>query len=294
MNTQKLRHILANNLSFNVFSLAVDETRFAYRILTEADNNYRQVLLANNAVETDVEVLKTTKKLASPFCKDIKDKFFMIDDVKYVIYSEIIIDKTNSVLKRNWIPGAHFVTWFDGEKLNVENKGGITYFTLMNTADLIKHRGGFWGFDFWVRNPDDPCDKMSRSITTTPKSKIFTNVELGEEWPAEKVIVGNASMWLNLDYQLVSQDTVKPDGWAEFTFIVRDGQTGEVAEDINWSGYIIEPVDGYVPHRRLAVKKGIGTFRAMALGLRDGESMRIKIGRRFATGSAECTVKVKA
>ena len=72
-----------------------------------------------------------------------------------------------------------------------------------------------------------------------------------------------------------------PDGWVDFTLTLKDGKTHAVATDVTWDGYIVEAVDGYAPHKRVAVTNGVGHFRACALGLQAGETMRIKINHRF-------------
>lgn len=290
----KLRHVIANDLSYDVFSLAVEEDRMAYRILVEASCPWGGFDISEKAQEVDINSLKTTECLGSEVATDLKDKYFVINKKKYVILVEAIVDKNDKRYKGSWIPGCHFACHFDGKKIQIHNIGSLTFFTLMNTISTIRQKGGFWGFDFWVRNPEAPMTELSRSITTTPKSIVITNVELGTVWDVEKVATGTTSAWLNLAYELTADKTiVKPDEWVTFTFKVLDGETKEVATDVSWHNYIVEPVDGYAPHRRMKVVNGVGTFRAQALGLMDGETMRMKVGRRFATGCAECTVNIQ-
>ena len=71
-----------------------------------------------------------------------------------------------------------------------------------------------------------------------------------------------------------------------------DGRTGIRADDVNYDDYRIEAVDGYVPHTRLTVKKGIGCFRAYALCLNKGETLRVKINKSFQSDLAEAIVPV--
>lgn len=290
----KRRHVIAEDISYDVFSLAIDEKRIAYRILVAANSGSNVFVVADDAVDTPVDKLKTTEKLGTEFAYHTKKRTFTINGEKYVILVEILIDKNDRRYKGSWIPGCHFACQFDGDKIQAHNIGSLNYFTLMNTISAIRQRGGFWGFDFWIRDCNAPMTKLARSITTKENSIIITNVEdLGDKWKVEDVVTGKTSRWLSLDYELTAdKETVEPDGWVEFTFKVYDGKTGDLASDVSWHNYIIEPVDGYAPHRRFEVKNGVGSFKMRALCLVDGETMRVKVNRRFATGLAECTVKI--
>ncbi|MDL2058370.1 hypothetical protein MUN46_011725 [Mesosutterella sp. AGMB02718] len=54
----------------------------------------------------------------------------------------------------------------------------------------------------------------------------------------------------------------------------------------------IDSTGGYVPLRRLELSNGVGKFRIRALGLKAGESFKVKVGWRYFTGAAEKTVLV--
>ena len=286
------RHVIAKELPIDHFSLAVDETRAAFRLLAPTDG----FDIAPDAEYVPIEKLSTTEELGSRYCKMKHSELYQINDQDYVILAEIIIDKTKPEFQRVWVPGAHFVTWFDGRVFRCDLKGGLTYFDFRNTAEYCRYMGGMWLFDLWVRNPAAPVTECARSITTTADATIITNVDdLGDVWTADDVMTGTTSKWLNLAYELTpSSETVAPDGWVDFTLTLKDGKTHEVASDITWDGYIVEPVGGYAPHKRLAVTNGVGRFRAQALGLQDGESMRMKINHRFFTSRAEAVVRVSA
>lgn len=286
------RHIIAESLPYTHFSLAIDETRAVFRILVKYDNFLEEPLFVD-----ETEKLQTTKKLATSFINQSPERIFHLDDGYYFILSECIIDKTLPEFQRVWLPGAHLVTRFDRNSgFSVDIKGGLTYFDHRNTAELIRQKGGLWLFDLWVRNPEASLIDCARSITTTADSVVITNLEdLGERFSAQEVMAGGASSWLNLAYELKADSSfVKPDGWVSFTFKVLDGKTKEMAEDVNWDNFIIEPVDGYCPHRRFAVKSGVGTFKAQALALNEGETLRVKVGVRFWSSRAEASVVVKA
>lgn len=222
-------------------------------------------------------------------------RIFSIRGCDYVILGETIFRKTNPDVAYNYVPGTHFVFHFDRLRgARVDAKGSLSYFTKCSTADLIRSMGGFWYFDIWVRDQNAPLTQCARSITTAPGSYLIKNFsDLGKQWLAEDVMKGGQSKWLNLAYSLDAQNrSVTPNGTIELTFLVLDGLTGEVATDVTWDGFVIDAVDGYVPHKRLSVVKGVGTFKAMAWGLASGETMRIKINRRYQTSVAECTIPV--
>ena len=286
------RHIHVKQSPFDYLTLTVDKNRAVLRILYHKDHSMSNV--SEDAKEASADLLKTTQQLATPFITE-RDKYFVVDGKPLVILCEGILDKTSGLYKRDWVPGAHFVFQYkthDG--MYIDCKGGLTFFNKRNTAELVKYSGGMWIFDLWVRNPKDPVTNCARSITTGENTKLITNVDdLGEVWEAAEVMKGGASQWLNLAYELTAnKETVEPDGWVDYTFRVMDGKTKELATDVTWDGFVIEPVDGYVPHRRVTVKRGVGTFRGMALGLKSGEKMRVKVGHRFYTSRAECTVEV--
>lgn len=286
------RHIVTSYFPFHTFSFAVDENRAAFRLLVPAEESE----LENDAYECDVSQLKTTDKLGSIFVTDKKTRWFLIGGERFVIYAEVIIDKTLPEFQRMWIPGAHFVSYLKNGRFQVDIKGGLTFFDHRNTAEHCRRSGGIWPFDLWVRDVNAPVSDCSWSITTTQDSTIITNVaDLGEEWAADDVMTGTTSKWLNLAYELTpSSTTVEPDGWVTFTLKVLDGRTEELAEDVTWDNFIIEPVDGYCPHRRVAVTNGIGSFRMKAQDLLAGEKMRVKVGVRFWVSRVEATVDVVA
>lgn len=286
-----IRHIISENPLIPVMSLAIDETRAVLRFLKERTEDMDGLL------EAPAAELSTTARLGYPQVWRSSGRFYTIEGKQYVIWAEGILDKNNSMFSKDWVPGAHFVFHFDPAKgFFIDSKGTLTYFNKRNTADLVRYEGGYWLFDLWVRNPQAPLTECARSLTTGADTILITNVEdLGEPWSVEDVMTGTTSKWLNLAYELTpSSETVSPDGWVDFTLTLKDGKTHEVATDVTWDGYIVEAVDGYAPHKRVAVTNGIGHFRAQALGLQDGESMRIKINHRFFTSRAEATVQVVA
>lgn len=285
------RHVLAEKLPIDGAALALDENRAVLRFLKRVTPRQACGLSVRSA-----EVLKTTDKLAERFVPlSAAEHCYETDDGLYVIQGEGILDKRLPEFARLWGPGTHFVFYLDPARgVKIDPKGALTYFTRRNTAELIRYLGGTWIFDLWVRNPEAAVTECARSVTTAPGTAFITNLaSLGEPWHYTDVMKGGASKWLNLAYRLTAEKkTVSEDARIDFTFEVLDGRTGIRAEDVNYDDYRIEAVDGYVPHTRLTVKKGIGRFRAYALCLNKGETLRVKINKSFQSDLAEAIVPV--
>ena len=288
-----LRHIKAESLPFPVLSIAVDDTRAVLRILVE--KGYYGGRFAGECMTVgDVEDLKTTRQLATPFLQK-RGSYYSVGGRDFLILAEGILDKTSSVYSRDWVPGAHWSFHFIPERgFSIDVRPELSFFSKRNTADYVKYVGGMWLFDLWVIDHTAPVTECNRSITTASDTVVITNLEdLGEEWAAADVMKGGVSKWLNLGYELApSSETVEPDGWIEYTLKILDGKTRELNPAITWNGWIADPVDGYCPHRRISVVNGIGKFRMQALGLQPGEEMRVKVGHRFFSGRVEHTVLV--
>ena len=104
---------------------------------------------------------------------------------------------------------------------------------------------------------------------------------------------GISSRFLQLSYLLEAPKSVAPNEKFTVKVTALDGN-GAQATEVNYDGYVVEAVDGYVPHRRCSLREGSGTFQAIALGLEDGEKMRLKFGRKYGTGLGECIVAIKS
>lgn len=88
--------------------------------------------------------------------------------------------------------------------------------------------------------------------------------------------------WTTLE--LSGPDTVAPDATVEFEVAAHkpDGSIDPLGSTI-----YLESSGGYLPAIRVALNQGRGSFRATALGLRPGESFKIKAGWRCFTGVAD-------
>ncbi|MDY2868038.1 MAG: hypothetical protein SOT69_04840 [Mesosutterella sp.] len=285
-----LRHIVAKSLPYPVLSVAVDDAKAVLRVLVDRKSFFNY----EGQTEGNADDLKTTAKLSSPFT-GLRDTYYTIQGKEYCIMAEGILDKTSTVYSANWVPGAHWSFHIiNGRGIFIDVRPELSYFNKRNSADYGRYAGGMWLFDVWVTDQNAPVIECNRSITTAPDTILVTNLDdLGEEWAADVVMQGNQSRWLNLGYSLEpDSETVAPDGWVTYTLKILDGKTGEVLPSVTWDGFIVDPVDGYCPHRRVSIVNGVGTFRQQALGLQSGETMRVKIDHRFYTGRAEHTVKV--
>lgn len=287
------RHVIAKRLPVEGVSLAIDEHRAALRILASV----RDKPIVGNLPKGDATKLLTTECLGAPFVPfEDASCYYEVGGNFWVVVAEAILDKRVPEFQRIWTPGVHFVFYLDPARgLKIDVKGALSGAMRRNTAELIRHLGGLWCFDLWVRNPNAPLTDCSRSITTAPTTRLFSNVEnLGEEYTAEEVMAGGCSQWLTLGYRLTpDNDYVVPEGVMHYTFEVLDGKTGEIAKDVSWDGWRVEPVDGYAPHRRIKVENGVGRFRVIAIGLEKGEDMRVKVQHRFNPSLAESTVTVR-
>lgn len=56
----------------------------------------------------------------------------------------------------------------------------------------------------------------------------------------------------------------------------------------------LEETGGYLPIRRIDVREGLGRFRVLPLGLRSGETFKVKVGFRCVSGLADVEFKVRA
>lgn len=292
---RKVRHIIGTNLPDFLYVFLVNETKIVLRLLQKGAED----LLTEDAIEAPYSDLIGFEQISSSFLGP-RHYYYMVDTEKYGIVAEAILNKNDLLYKRDWYPGQVFYFWLDGIKgLSIDSRDSLAYFLKQKSPYLVRKNGGFWPLEVMVINSEGSMLDNNFSITSKESTKIITNLPknedglLGERWEAETVMNGNTSGWLNLEYELTTPSSViEPDGWATFTFTVKDGQTHEVATNVNWNNYTIEAVDGYAPHKRFAVTNGVGTFKVRALDLQEGETLRVKVNRGFYTGLIEAVVPV--
>lgn len=120
------------------------------------------------------------------------------------------------------------------------------------------------------------------------QTKFYSNVEFDET-----VHTSEASMNTFWDNKLVKLEISGP------TLINKD-EAVELQVKAKLAGkdyplnnhYIVEAVDGYVPHKRLDLVDGTGIIKVRALDLESGEKLRIKINTFFYSSLAEYTMDV--
>lgn len=88
------------------------------------------------------------------------------------------------------------------------------------------------------------------------------------------------------------QASVTPNGVVTYTVEVRKTETSALL--LKRCTLYLEAVSGYLPKTRVDITDGVGTFQAMALGLSEGDALRVKVGFRYMPGIADCTVIVKS
>jgi hypothetical protein len=83
---------------------------------------------------------------------------------------------------------------------------------------------------------------------------------------------------------------IAPEGYALIQ-VVATNTDGSIRDSVS-STVFLEEVNGYLPKRRIDLTGGIGQFRVGALGLINGDAVRVKAGFRFYTGLGDITVPV--
>lgn len=62
---------------------------------------------------------------------------------------------------------------------------------------------------------------------------------------------------------------------------------------VDYSGeLVVEAISGYVPNTRVSIFNGQGVFKAMALGLVSGDTLRVKVGSKNISGLADISIPV--
>ena len=93
------------------------------------------------------------------------------------------------------------------------------------------------------------------------------------------------------DIKVQPATVIEPNDYATVEVLVTDRGTGA-----NWTKPLpiyLENTGGYLPLQRVDVIDGKAEFRIGALGLRDGESFKVKVGTRYYTGITETICEVR-
>lgn len=280
-----VRHIIGKHLSFDGVSLILDDSKVALRVLVSVDKDeYAYLPDADSTLLSKID--------------PIRDKgLFKVNGKAYVVTAETIFDRTSKAYAHLWKTGNQFsFKYTQGKGIEIVFRNAATFFTQWFSPENVLHEGGEWIFDLYVGNEDVGPINTNRSLSTREGCLVITNSPtLGEEHLAETVMAGGASRWLVPEYTLSPDKTeVEPEGWVTYTFELRDYRTKQRLTDVSHSGYIIDAVDGYAPHKRFDVVNGVGQFKVKALCLEDGDTMRVKVSQKTFTSRAEAVVNVKA
>lgn len=293
--TRPFRIIPAETFPFDASHFYQTENCFCVRLLNKADKS-----IIDSVEVHPEEDLNTTNAIASKHldkCISIGHKIiYDIKGEKYYIACEGIFDRKGYPWRKYWKPSANIFFYIPmrGDKtMHIAETSMLTAWNKLHTNINSFQEGYTVAAQLFCRSPEDTIPVVCKSMTGRP-GHIFGNVDLGEarvQKPDEVNTIG-ASRYLNLSYIMTAPEQVKPNE----EFIVKvEAVAGGTKEHaiVNYDNFNIDAVDGYVPHTRVALKNGYGEFRAMALGLRDGETMRLKFNRQHLTGMGECTILIK-
>ncbi len=293
--TRPFRIIPAPNFCFDASYFYQDKDRFAVRVL----NEYTEAPLGQKIYSEST--LKTAKPLADrsmDTCLSIaRERLYKINGKLYYIAAENVFNRKGYPWRKYWKPSANiffYIAMRGDRTMHIAETSMLTSVNKLHTNIHAQQEGFVVVAQIFCRSPEDTIPEVCKSLTGKP-DHIFGNIDISKAivQPPEKVNVIGASRYLNLSYVMTAPKTVKPNE----TFVVKvQAMSGDGKEKaiVNFDNFNIDAVDGYVPHTRVALKNGYGEFRAMALGLQDGETMRLKFNRNHLTGMGECTVLIKS
>ena len=194
-------------------------------------------------------------------------------------------------------PLSNILIYLTNNELKVESYQLNTSLTHYRSSDYLKSLPGsaMCLAQIYLVNSDDLISDCSLSLTQLNDVEIISNIDF-TDWIKEdaKTAADRNSPKRRFQPRLTLAplaETVEEDG--SVSYKVTCELNNELCTDANFVVHI-EPVDGYVAHKRVQLVNGEATFDAIALNLKDGETMRMKVGLPHYTGLAESTVKVVA
>lgn len=300
MITRPYRIIPYEKFPFAASYFYQTDDRLCVRLL----NKYDSDILPNkeNFILHEEEDLATDEALASKHmdvCKMMSQSHgYKLDGENYYIAVEAIYNRKGYPDRRYWKPSANifFYIALRGDRtLHIAETSMLTAVNHLHTNIEAFDKGYTTAAQVFCRSPEDTITEACKSFTARP-NKFYGNIDFDGAivQTSDEINVIGASRYLNLGYTLTAPEYVKPN--ERFTVSIQAHQAGypDNYAIVNYDDFNIEVVDGYVPHTRVALKDGVGQFTAIALGLEDGETMRVKLCRRHLTGLGECTVKIKS
>lgn len=285
MHTQMIQHFLMPWDTVPMLSLAMDENRATLRLLSlRSDVPWFD---SPELSEGDASELLATDRLIA------EKRYYVLEGKEFLITEECLLDRTSPGYAENWQPGTHVIFYRrHGGGLAADVKSGLTYFSRYSTGGLVQNTGHMVLLHLWVMDKNAPVSSCDRRLITSSGTRVITNFPLGEVWEGEAVFSPEAER-VGMACQLeADRESVPPGGFVTFTLTLRDA-AGELMEEADCNHLMVEAVDGYAPHRRIAVRGGVGTFRVQALGLEGGESLRVNVNTRHYTSLCEKIVPVE-
>lgn len=302
MTNQIIKYNVSRNFYINV---AEDSANIVVRILAKqflAFTSYsNQLQFDESATELSLTSLNTTKRLLqspSDTANYITDRdiyfnqYALINDEKYVILGEYVINKDNPLIRSNLEPGSHFVLLFSKQTgFSLQLLTEFSYFNKLNTYWTERNIRGFVELiNLYIIDPQKNINTWNLSVNALANNDVISNID----WDKTKsyLSIQNDKILNDLDlhYKLSSDDTVMKDNYIEFKFEILDSNNNLL--DISYPNYKIEAVDGYAPHTRFNVVHGVGKFKVKALDLDSGDQMRVKVYNRLFTSLSDRTVTV--
>lgn len=194
-------------------------------------------------------------------------------------------------------PLSNILIFLANNELKVESYQLHTNLTHYRSSDYLRSLPGtaMCLAQIYFVNADDLISDCSISLTQLNDVDIISDIDF-KDWVYEdsKTAADRNTPKRRFQPRLVItplSETVEEDGIVSYR--VTCELNDKLCTDANFIVHI-EPVDGYVAHKRVQLINGKATFDAIALNLKDGETMRIKVNLPHYTGLAECTVKVVA
>ena len=287
-----------------VYNTGWDQTS-AIRVIVDTDNIYISILrdidfegysLSESSVLVDNSELMEPKSLLKYRINPARPKFsnhFVFDGRTYAIFNDVVINKNHPSIQSLWIPGSIICALF--------NKSGQTILkardeiTVYNHGNALQIKRDYPQYQNLIRiYVTDQTKDMTHchiSITTNAPDRVFSNVNFDriDSWDQE-----NAKHRADFEYQYMlkcRQDTISSGSIAWMDFYIINPQTSQPA-NISYDSYIVEPVCGYAPHRRVKVTNGVGSFKVVALALENGDTVRMKVRTPSYSSLVECEVPV--
>ena len=292
--TERLIRLVNSNadLSFincSYINYACKDTAFAVRLLRDS--------AAKSAKYTEDSLYSAEALLNTNFIQLIPTETVAYKGKVLDIVAECVFD-TQTFFKHALRPLSNYLIYTDATSIRVVNYQLETAVSHFRVPEYIKSINGraICLAQIYTVNADDVLEKCSKSLLAFKDIEIITNIDTSaavsetRENVASDQYSGRRKLQATLKLEAMSE-SVEADG--EIQMKVSCVLDGELETSANFA-VNIEPVDGYVPHKRVTLQSGEATFTAYAFHLAAGDSMRIKVGLPFYSGLAECTVPVVA